>query len=140
MANDVQILDKIKRNLQQLGITVSADAQSATTSRRYLQAGNMTIHYVDADIQKPMGGIDDSINPYLGIGVANPGVIVVAGLLDADSAIADIVVDATDLRILRVICGHANDISIREGKTDLDVDGAELARLEGHVDLLGMGM
>ena len=139
MANDVQILDKIKRNLEQLSITIAADDVSAATGNRYIQAGNITVHYEAADILAPMGGIDGSVNPFLGIGVANPGIIVVAGLLDADSTIASIMVDATDLRIMRVISGVANDISVREGKTDLDVDGAELARLEGHVDMLGMG-
>ena len=74
MANDVQILDKIQRNLEQIGIT-------ATRSGSKLTAGNVKIQYEAADILSPMGGIDDTINPYLGIGVANPGVIVVSGLL-----------------------------------------------------------
>lgn len=139
MANREQILDKIKRNMVQLGIVVDADAQSATTSKRYLQAGNITIHYTDAVIESPMGGIDDSTSPFLGIGVANPGKIVIAGLLDADSAIIDILVTAEDVQIMRICSGHANDIEVREGKTDLDVDGAVLAEVLGSSDLAGMG-
>lgn len=139
MANREQILDKIKRNMVQLGITVDADAQSATTSERYLQAGNITIHYTAAVIESPMGGVDDSTSPFLGIGIANPGKIVLAGLLDADTAITDVLVTEEDLQIMRIASGHANDIEVRAGRTDLDVDGAVLAEVKGSSDLLGMG-
>lgn len=120
MANDVQILDKIQRNCEQLGITVSR------TDSGTLVAAAFTITYTAADIQAPMGGIDGSINPYLGIGVANPGVI------DMDLGDALSALTADDLRVIRVVSGHANDIVINNG-------GTELARLEGHADLLGMG-
>ncbi len=139
MANREQILDKIKRNMEQRNITVDADAVSGETGNRYLQAGNITIHYTDAVIQNPIGGVDDSTSPFLGIGTANPGKIVLAGLLDADSAIADIMVTEEDLQITRIASGHANDIEVRAGATDLGVDGTVLAELFGHTDLLGMG-
>lgn len=111
MANKIQILDKIQRNCDQRAIATSR------TDAETLVAGGLTITYVDADIQAPMGGIDDSINPYLGIGTANPGQIKVAG------AIASL----EELRVLRIVCGHANDV-----ETDVGV-------LEGSVDLIGMG-
>ena len=139
MANREQILDKIKRNLEQLSITVDTDDINAETGERFLQAGNITIHYTDAIIQSPMGGVSDAAAPFLGIGTANPGKIVLAGLLDADSTIASIMADEDDLRITRVASGMANTIEVRAGATDLGVDGTLLATLEGHVDLLGMG-
>jgi len=140
MANDVQILDKIQRNLEQASISV-------TRTGTKLEAGNIKVQYEAADIQSPMGGVDDSASPFLGIGTANPGKLIVSGLLDADSTIASIFVDATDLRTLRICTGIGNTIIVRPGETtDTAADGspiftasADLAVLEGHVDLLGMG-
>ncbi len=132
MANREEILDKIQRNLEQLGIT-------STRSASKVEAGNIKVQYEDADILSPMGGIDDTTTPFLGIGTANPGKIIVSGLLDADTVIADILVDDTDLRILRVCTGFANTIAVKAGRTDDSILAADLALLEGHVDLLGMG-
>ena len=120
MANDVQILDKIQRNCEQVGITVSR------TDAVTLVAAAFTITYTAADIEKPMGGIDSSVSPFLGIGVANPGVI----SMDLGAALSALTAD--DLRVLRIAGGMANDIVVSNGAT-------ELARLEGTVDMLGMG-
>lgn len=122
MANDVQTLDKIQRNCEQLALPVSR------TNSLELVAAGLTIVYEKADIQAPMGGIDQTVNPFLGIGVANPGIIVIEK--------ADLSMTADELRMIRVVSGHANDISIRTAKANA---ATELARLEGHVDLLGMG-
>lgn len=139
MANREQILDKIKRNLEIRGITVDADSVSASTGERYLQAGNITIHYELADVASPMGGVSDAASPFLGIGVANPGSIIVAGLLDADAAIADVLATEEDLQILRICSGFANDIKVKAGKTDLSIIAANLAVLPGHADFNGLG-
>ena len=120
MANDVQILDKIQRNCEQVGLSVSR------TDADTLVAAGFTITYEAADIQSPMGGIDDSVNPFLGIGIANPGVI----SMDLGGALSTLA--AADLRVLRIASGHSNDIKVMNG-------ASELARLEGHVDMLGMG-
>ena len=111
MANSVQILDKIQRNCQQRGIAVSRP------SAQLLIAAGMEISYQAADIAAPMGGIDPSVSPFLGIGIANPGKIA----LDTDPASLD------QLRVLRIVCGHANTVVIPAGE------------LEGHADLNGMG-
>lgn len=116
MANKIQILDKIQRNCEQRAISVSR------TDAETLVAGGLTITYVEAEIQSPMGGIDDSVNPYLGIGVAAPGKIKIDGAID----------DLVKLRVLRIASGHSNDI-------ELENSGIEDGILEGHVDLLGMG-
>ena len=111
MANDVQILDKIQRNCEQVGIAVTRiDSET-------LVAGGITITYVAAEILSPMGGIDDSANPFLGIGIANPGKL----NLDTDPA------SLIELRVFRICSGMANNILL------------PLGEVEGHVDLLGMG-
>jgi hypothetical protein len=111
MANSVQILDKIQRNCQQRGITVSRP------SAELLIAAGIEISYQVADIATPMGGVDPSVSPFLGIGIANPGKIA----LDKDPA------SLVELRVLRIVCGHANTVVIPAGE------------LEGHADLNGMG-
>ena len=111
MANKVQILDKIERNCKQVGIaTVRNSAESLT-------AAGMEITYLDAVIQSPQGGIDDSSSPFLGIGIANPGKI----NIDTDPSNLD------EYRVLRIVSGMANSIVLPSGE------------LEGSSDLLGMG-
>jgi hypothetical protein len=112
MANRVQILDKIERNCKQLGIATSRPSASS------LVAGGLTITYVSAVIASPMGGIDDQVSPFLGIGIAAPGKI----NLSANPA------SLTELQVLRVCSGHANTIVIPAGE------------LQGSSDMLGMGM
>jgi len=111
MANDVQILDKIQRNCEQLGLTVSR------TDAETLVASGIEITYTAAIIQAPMGGIDDSINPFLGIGVANPGKI----NFSIDPATLD------QMKVFHIVSGMANNIVL------------PLGEVEGSVDLLGMG-
>jgi hypothetical protein len=112
MANRVQILDKIERNCKQLGIATSR-SDSAT-----LVAGGITITYVDASIQSPMGGVDGSVSPFLGIGIANPGKLNFS--INPTTLI--------HLQVLRVACGHANNVII------------PLGELSSSSDMLGMGM
>lgn len=137
MANRVQILDKIERNLEQIGLA------PVRNSAEVLTVGNLIVRYENADIASPMGGVSDAASPFLGIGTANPGVIAISGLLDADAALADLFVDANDYRVLARCTSFANDVILRAGDTATATDsvgaGAELARLEGHPDLLGLG-
>ena len=112
MANRVQILDKIERNCKQLGIvTVRSSASSLT-------AAGIVITYVDAVIASPMGGVDGSVSPFLGIGIAAPGKI----NLNANPTSLE------QFQVLRVCSGHANTIVIPAGE------------LQGSADMLGMGM
>lgn len=122
MANRRQVLDKISRNLDILGI-----AQSERGAEGEVNVLDMEISYEDADIQKPEGGVDDSVNPFLGIGIGNPGVIKIkltSGSLDS----------IQKLQVLHVCSGHANDIEIVDSSV-----GGQNGRLRGHADLLGMG-
>ena len=121
MANREQVLDKISRNLKQIGI---ANVRSSSD----ISVLGMSISYQDAEIQKPMGGIDDQVSPFLGIGIANPGKIKIdMGSSDFDSV--------DKLRVLRMAAGHANNIVIENSATSA-ADG----ELEGSADMLGMGM
>ena len=112
MANKVAILDKIERNCKMLGIVVSRPSSVS------LVAGGITITYVDAVIASPMGGVDGSVSPFLGIGIAAPGKL----NLSANPA------TLIELQVLRVCCGHANTIVVPAGE------------LQGSADMLGMGM
>jgi hypothetical protein len=126
MANKVQILDKIKRNLDMLGISATRGASSVTVS-------GLTISYVDASIQSPMGGVSDAAAPFLGIGVANPGKLKIKGAA-GENTVAAMMDSATNLKVLRLCCSFANNVVLEAGDT-----ATELADLPGSPDLHGMG-
>lgn len=126
MANPVQVLDKIKRNLDAVGVSATRNATSVT-------AAGLTISYVDASIQSPMGGVSDASSPFLGIGIANPGSIKIKGAA-GENTIAGIFVNSSDLAVLACCARFANDVIVEAGDTT-----TELARLAGHPDLKMMG-
>ena len=130
-------LDKIKRNLDQLGISATRGASDITVENG---SNDLVITYVDADIQSPMGGVDDSSNPFLGIGVANPGKLQIegAGINSASAAaVSDLIDTEIAAQVLLVVSGSANNVLLAQANAgagaDLDVE------LRGHADLLGMG-
>jgi hypothetical protein len=122
MANAVSILDKIERNCKQLGLSTSRSSASA------LVVEGMTISYAAATIQGPMGGVDGTASPFLGIGVAAPGKIAI------DLGGADLATRAK-VQALHVCAGHANSIVLSNAATSA-VNG----EIQGHADNLGMGM
>lgn len=126
MSNPVQVLDKIKRNLDAVGVAATRNATSVT-------AAGLTISYVDASIQSPMGGVNGDASPFLGIGIGNPGTLKVKGAA-GENTIAAIFVSASDLAVLACCARFANDVVVEAGDTT-----TELARLAGHPDLKMMG-
>ncbi len=132
MANKKQVIDKIARNLDMLKISYSFGSDSSG-NETIVYAGRV-ISYVSASIASPMGGIDDSVSPFLGIGIANPGKLQIKGAA-GENSIAAMFTTQDDLNVLRVMSGHANNILVQAGDTT-----AQLAELPGSVDLLGMGM
>lgn len=120
MSNKKQILDKISRNLDQLGIS---NTRSATS----VSAAGLTISYDDASIQSPMGGVDSSASPFLGIGIANPGKIHIT----TGAVLASAFNTADKARVLAVCAAFANNISVDNTDTDYEI--------RGHADLIGMG-
>ena len=129
MGNSVQILAKIARDAAMIGLTVNS--QSATAVVIENGANDLTISYVPASISAPMGGIDNSVSPYLGIGIGNPGKIQIKGSAGATFALTiDTIVAA---QVLALCAGFANNILI-VGSGD-----QALGEIRGQADLLGMG-
>ena len=110
MANEKFILDKMQRNLEQMGVVVVRGAADITV-------GSVVVTLVDPAIQAPMGGVDGSVSPFIGMGVANPNIIV----LD----IAPI--DLDGFKLLAVCARFANTLKVAG-----DI-------IPGHADLIGMG-
>ncbi len=130
MANGKQILDKIARNLGQLGIAVTKDVNAVVI--QVAGAADLTISYQAADIAAPMGGVSGDVSPFLGIGTANPGKIVIKGAT-GDTAIAHIIDTAVRAQVFAVCAAFANDLVIQAN------DGSVLAEIRGHADLFGLG-
>lgn len=131
MSNSVQILDKIARNMGQRGKT--AERVGDTVEVTKTGGDILTVSYVDASIQSPMGGVDDSVNPFLGIGTANPGKIKIKGEA-GETSIATVMDTADALELLAECAGYANDIIVESGD-----DTTELARIHGHAHLVSLG-
>ena|ERR1035437_5656289 len=129
MGNSVQILAKLARNAAQVGLTVNF--QSSTMVVIENGSNDLTISYVNAAILPPMGGIDNTISPFLGIGIGNPGKIQIKGAaggtwgLTIDTLIA--------AKVLCLCAAFANNILV-VGSGD-----EALGEIRGHEDLLGMG-
>jgi hypothetical protein len=122
------VLSKIKRNLDMMGIpaTQSASAVTLTNSSR-------VISYQLMDLKDPLGGVDPSVSPFLGIKQANPGKLVLKGAA-GENTVAAILSDAETARVLAMLGGFANDKVIEAGDS-----ATELAYLEGHETQQGMG-
>lgn len=131
MANKVQILDKIKRNLDVLGVTATRGATSIVVENG---SNDLTITCEDADIQKPMGGVDGTSSPFIGIGVANPCTIKVKSAISTADTVADVLDSDVAAKVLHLVAGHANDILLENS------DASFALRMRGQVDLLGLGM
>lgn len=120
------IIAKIKRNLDMLSIAATTDLNTVTVD-------GAVISCVDASIAAPMGGIDGSVSPFLGMGVANPGQIKVKGAA-GENTIAAIMTSELRLKVLSLVMGFGNDVVVEAGDT-----ATELARIPGAVDVMGVG-
>jgi hypothetical protein len=131
MANKVQILSKIARNAELLGLTINSNTGSAIVIEN--GANDLTVSYVDADIQKPMGGIDDTASPFLGIGVANPGKIKLKSAINTAGDITDVLDGILAVKVFQLMCGFANALVIENS------DASFSEELLGHPDVLNLG-
>jgi len=127
--NKVQILAKIKRDMDMLKIVATLDpvAGSVVTS------DGAIISCVDASIQAPMGGINGNVSPFLGIGVAAPGQLKMKGA-SGENTVSAVLASALRAQVFMLLCGFANDIVIEAGDT-----ATQLAYVQGSVDLHMMG-
>ena len=137
MANAIQILDKIERNLKQRGLAgVTRSGVSVVVDNG---TNDLTITYVGKDLQKPMGGVGERIDealvtsPFLGVGVAAPGSIKVKSTADSAGTIADVVDGAKALQVILECFGFANDLVVENG------DAGFSETIAGHEHLVGMG-
>jgi hypothetical protein len=112
MANERQILAKIQRNLEQIGVAVTVGVDSLTV-------GSVVVTLADPAIQSPMGGIDASASPFIGIGIANPNIIVLTGTVNTND----------ELVLLAVCARFANTLNLVSNGVVIP----------GHADLIGMG-
>lgn len=132
MANVNSIMAKVARNAQELGLTVvSQTANSVVIDNG---SNDLTVGYVLASILPPMGGVDPTVSPYLGIGIANPGQISLTSSIHGGSpSMCDIIDSAVAAQVLAMLAGFANDLLLSND------NGSFTARLRGDVDLLNMG-
>jgi|SRR5579884_4205385 hypothetical protein len=130
MANVTAIMNKLARNAQVLGLTVNSQTASSVVIEN--GSNDLTISYQLASIQSPQGGVDPTVSPYLGIGIANPGQLVLTGAGTAGT-VGGVIDSAVAAQVLQMMSGMANDIIIA------DSTHPQIARLRGDADLLGMG-
>lgn len=120
------ILDKIKRNLDSMGVSATRGASSVS-------AAGLTISYVNASIQAPMGGVDSDASPFLGVGVAAPGKLKIKGGAGENSLSA--IFDSQGACSVLSVCSRmANNVVVEAGDSS-----SQLAEIAGHPDMLMMG-
>lgn len=133
------ILDKIERNCKQFGLTASRAGDTVVVENG---ANDLTISLVAADIMKPMGGVDPTVSPFLGAGVANPCTIKLksvtatpesAGPPPTSPNIGDILDSSVAATVLKILGGFANDLLLENG------DASYTLKMRGHGDLIGVG-
>jgi hypothetical protein len=129
MGNPLPILNKLSRNLDQRGITHTRASNGNITVQN--GSNNLTISYVQPDIQAPMGGVDGNVSPFLGIGTGNPGVL---RLKFQATSIAACLDTATVIRAFAVCAALANDLIIEDSATT-----PNQVRIRGTNDWVALG-
>lgn len=131
MGNSKQILAKIARDAAQVGLSVNSQSASAVVIEN--GSNDLTVSYVDASIQAPMGGVDPSASPYLGIGIGNPGKIKIKSASNAAGDVSDVLDSMVAAKLLALCAGFANDIALENS------DASFADEIRGHADLIGLG-
>lgn len=130
-ANTAALMNKIARNAAQLGLTVNSNTGAAVVIEN--GSNDLTISYVDASIQAPMGGVDGSASPFLGIGIGNPGKLKLKSSSTASDTIADVLDSVVAAKVLHMLGGFSNNVLLENS------DATFTAELRGDVDNLGLG-
>jgi hypothetical protein len=132
MGQPSQILFKLARNAKMLGLTVNSQTHAAVVIEN--GSNDLTISYVDASFSPAVvGGVDPANSPYLGIGVGNPGKILIKSAISTADSMADVIDSTVAAKVLAMCAALANDIRLENS------DAAFSAEIRGHSDLLGMG-
>lgn len=130
-ANTHALMNKIARKAAQLGLTVNSNSGLAVVIEN--GSNDLTISTVDASIAAPMGGVDGSASPFLGIGVAAPCKLKMKSAISTADTIADVLDSAVAAKVLHLLGGFANNVVLENS------DAAFSLELRGDVDNLGMG-
>jgi hypothetical protein len=131
MANSAAILHKMARNAKMLGLTVNSESQTAVVIEN--GSNDLTISYQDAVFSPAVvGGVDSTISPFLGIGVGNPGKLVITGAGSAGT-VGGVIDTQIAAQVLQMLSALANNIIIA------DSSHAAIAELRGNTDLIGLG-
>jgi hypothetical protein len=135
MANSVQILDKIARNAGMVGLSVVTRGSAGEVILTPAAGPVVTVSYVAAVIQQPMGGVDKDSSPFLGIGIAAPGSLLLKSASSASGDMTDIFHESgAALKLLALCMAFGNDVVVEND------DASVQARLRGHPDMIGVGM
>lgn len=131
MPNVSALMNKIARKAAQLGLTVNSNTGAAVVIEN--GSNDLTISYVDASIDSPMGGVSSASSPFLGIGVANPGKLKMKSAISTADTIADVVDSVVAAKVLHLLGSFANNVVLENS------DAAFTTELRGDCDNLGMG-
>jgi len=127
-----QTMLRIARDAFELGLVVVS--QSATNVVISNGSNNLTVGYIAASFNPSMvGGVDGSVSPFLGIGTANPGKILMLSSINTAGTIADVIDGSVAAQVLCLLAGRANDLVLSNS------DGSSITNIRGSADLLGMG-
>jgi hypothetical protein len=126
-----QIMAKIARNAAQLGLTVNSNSGQAVVIEN--GSNDLTVSYVAASIMAPMGGVDSSVSPFLGIGVVAPGALKVKSAISTAGTIADVMDSLVAAKLLKMLGGFANDVVLENAAATFS------ATLRGDADVIGVG-
>jgi hypothetical protein len=160
MATNAQmILNKLARNLQIMGFTVATQGQVTQTTAQNPNlpnnvveplisiTGDSTTYYVSylPSTFSPagIGGVSPEVSPYLGIGSANPGQLLLQST--SGTTAANVIAGPVGLQVFASMASFANDIVIASntngggGFGNPAMPGDQLARIRGQSDLLNMG-
>lgn len=127
-----QIMAKVARNAAQLGLEVLSNSGSAVVINN--ASNDLTVSYVAASIAAPMGGVDGSASPFLGLGVVAPGKLKIKSSSTAADDISDVLDSLVAAKVLALVAAMGNDIVLENSDATFSAD------LRGNPDLLGMGM
>ena len=130
MGNSVQILAKLARNASELGLVVVSQSQTAVVISN--GSNNLTLSYQTASIMSPMGGVDPQISPYLGIGIGNPGKLVLSGA-NSSGTVGSVIDSQVAAQVLQLMSGMANNIILADSSHN------PICELRGDADLIMMG-
>jgi hypothetical protein len=130
--NPMFLFKKLARNFDMMGIAYTTDVNT------YITVGSLKISYAPANIQQPMGGVDGTNSPFLGVGIQSPGFVSVYDATPGHDTVAEVITSETDLKVLSqvILLGNSVLLSGRNAGNTADV---LLARLQSNIDVLGAG-